>query len=74
MARFIDTILTPQIKSEGVGYDKRVALGGRISTKEGCKENHVCISDDGAFVNGISSEDIKLGLGYVRQLEVFFDG
>ncbi|MBO4393913.1 MAG: family 20 glycosylhydrolase [Spirochaetales bacterium] len=74
MARNIDTILTPQIKSEGVGYDKLVVLGGRISTSEGCTANHVRITDDGAFVSGISSEDIRLGLGYIRQLEVYFDG
>ena len=74
MARNIDAILTPQIKSEGVGYDKLVVLDGRISTSEGCMANHVRITDDGAFVSGISSEDIRLGLGYIRQLEVYFDG
>ena len=73
MTRFIDRILTPQIKNTGVGFEKLTVIGDNIRTIPG-KANHVDISEGVATVSGGSDDDIRLGLGYLKQLEVYFDG
>ena len=74
MIRELDKILTPQIKSEGVRYTKTTVLDGKIKVLTSQPQNHVCITEGQAVVSAVSQDAANLGLGYIRQLEVYFDG
>ncbi|HAN42101.1 MAG TPA: beta-N-acetylhexosaminidase [Sphaerochaeta sp.] len=74
MKRNIETLLTPQILSEGVTYEKTTKLNGTIATSIGNDCNFVRIADGTAEVCGKTDAEINQGLGYIKQLEVLFDG
>lgn len=74
MIRELDKILTPQIKSEGVRYNKMTVLDGNIKVLTDASENHVSITEGKAVVSAVSQDAANIGLGYIRQLQVYFDG
>lgn len=74
MDKHIDRLLTPSVSSRGVGYDKTTVLNGNITVLDSCNRNCVSITDGHATVCGTSRESAAQGLGYIRQLEVLFDG
>ena len=74
MTKHIDEMLTPQILSNGVGYDRTTVLHGNIIVLDSCDHNCVSITDGHATVCGTSKESAAQGLGYIRQLEALFDG
>ena len=74
MERYIDKLLTPAISSRGVGYDRTTVLNGNITVLDSCGRNCVSITDGHATVCGTRPESAAQGLGYIRQLEVLFDG
>ncbi len=73
MERFIDKLISPQILSEGVSYDRTTVCTG-VKTSEGKARNRVLINDGSAIVEGRSKAEVNQGLGYIRQLEVLFEG
>ncbi|MBR2281198.1 MAG: family 20 glycosylhydrolase [Spirochaetales bacterium] len=74
MEKRIETLLTPQIISDGVTYDKTTRLDGAVGTRAGGERNCVRIMDGSAEVCGKTVAEVNQGLGYIRQLEVLFDG
>ena len=74
MTRELDKILTPQIKSEGVRYDKMTVLDGNVKVLTDASENHVSITEGKDVVSAVSQDAANIGLGYIRQLQVYFDG
>ena len=67
-------MLTPQILTNGVGYDRTTVLDGNITVLDSCSNNCVSITDGHATVCGTSKESAAQGLGYIRQLEALFGG
>ncbi len=73
MERYIERLISPQILSEGVSYEKTTKIA-KVETFEGGACNRVHIDERHALVEGRSSAEVNQGLGYIRQLEVLFDG
>ena len=74
MERFIDSMLTPQIASEKVGYSKLTVLSSPAKVSVGGSVNTVSISTSGAVVCAVTDEAARQGLNYIRQLQILFDG
>lgn len=74
MDRYIDRLLTPGIASRDVGYDGLTSLEGDITVMEACSFNRVSIEKGHAVVRATDRQSAAQGLGYIRQLEVLFDG
>ena len=74
MTKYIDRMITPQIASEGVTYDRLTDIAGDVEIVDSCTRNCVCIKEGKATVCGKSEEDARLGKAYIRQLSVLFDG
>ena len=70
----IDKLLTPGIKSRGVGYEEFTKLDGNITVLDSCDFNRVKIEKGHATVCATGGQSAAQGLGYLRQLEVLFDG
>lgn len=69
---YIDTLLTPQIKSKNVSY-KTLIKCPRVYTHVG-QENKVVISTKKVDVYGKSKEEVQQGKNYVEQLKILFEG
>ena len=74
MERFIDRMLTPQIKSADVGYSVLTTLSSEAIVCAHSDANRVCISEGSASVFAVSQEAAEQGLKYIRQLQILFDG
>ena len=74
MKKTIDKLLTPAISTEDVGYSALTKLNGNITVLDSCAYNRVKIEKGHATVCGTCSQSAAQGLGYLRQLEVLFDG
>lgn len=69
--KYIDELLTPQIKTEKVGYTRLVAP--EVIEREKGK-NTVSITKHSVVVKGKGEEEIRQGLNYVKQLKILFEG
>lgn len=74
MHKNIDRLLTPGIRSTGVGYDELTKLDGNITVLDSCGCNRVSIEKGHATVRGTNGQSTAQGLAYLRQLETLFDG
>ena len=72
--KYIDELLTPQIKSENVSFDRLVDVPGKVEVHAGRGCNKVSIHDDGIVVEGATDQETRQGLNYIRQLEILFEG
>jgi len=70
--KYIDTLLTPQIKTQNVTYDITISQPQRIETQFG--NNLVSITEECVLIQGKTQEEIRQGLNYLSQLKIFFDG
>lgn len=70
--KYIDTLLTPQIKTQNVSYDGLVAYPKKVETRTG--DNLVSITKESILIQGKSQEEIRQGFNYLSQLEILFDG
>ncbi|MBR4426696.1 MAG: family 20 glycosylhydrolase, partial [Spirochaetales bacterium] len=74
MERYIDNMLTPQIRSEKVSFTRLTVLSAPANVTVGGTVNKVSISDGSASVCAVSDEAARQGLNYIRQLQILFDG
>lgn len=72
--RYIDNLLTPQIKSENVEYKKEIEVPRIVEVYTEEDVNSVEITEDSICIRGKSEEETRQGLNYVKQLELLFDG
>lgn len=72
--KYIDTLLTPQIKTENVTYSKTVDIPRIVEVYTSDKEDSVTIDEDSICICGKTEEEAKQGLNYVKQLEILFEG
>ena len=72
--KYIDTLLTPQIKTENVSYDGVIDADAKVEVNINRTCNTVSISEKGVVINAITSQEAQQGQNYLKQLEILFDG
>lgn len=72
--KYIDTLLTPQIKSENVSYNRTVDVPRIVEVYVNQPRNEVSINEESVVVNAVTSQEAQQGVNYLKQLEIFFEG
>lgn len=70
----IDHLLTPRIASEQVAYENIVEKPTTVTTDANSTCNQVTITASSIVIIGKGDEEVRQGLNYIKQLELFFDG
>lgn len=72
--KYIDTLLTPQIKTQNVSYDRTIDVPRIVEVYVNQNCNAVSITEESAVVRAVSSNEAQQGLNYLKQLEILFEG